>query len=168
MKKLSKLDFSDFYYYAEQKFVSYVTSLFENPVRSVLIQLKDMPHIFWKSTGFNKRTISNDRTVSCNWNRGVAHFKLTIISRMQITNPIKDSPFAKIRSGSDHHHPLPPWTTSLSVTDEKLFLMNNKLYKEEAHFFVHCFLFVCLLGLMAAWKIPENVEMMRIITQAPV
>ena len=34
MKKLSKLDFSDFYYCAEQKFVSLVTSLFKNLVRS--------------------------------------------------------------------------------------------------------------------------------------
>ena len=32
MKKLSKLDFTDFYYCAEQKFVSLVTSLFKNPV----------------------------------------------------------------------------------------------------------------------------------------
>ena len=36
MKKLRKLDFSDFYYCAEQKFVSVVTSLFKNPVRSGL------------------------------------------------------------------------------------------------------------------------------------
>ena len=36
MKKLSKLDFTDFYYCAEQKFVSLVTSLFKNLVRSVL------------------------------------------------------------------------------------------------------------------------------------
>ena len=35
VKKLSKLDFIDFYYCAEQKFVSLATSLFENPVRSV-------------------------------------------------------------------------------------------------------------------------------------
>jgi len=38
VKKLRKLDFTDFYYYAEQKIVSLVTlvtSLFENPFRSV-------------------------------------------------------------------------------------------------------------------------------------
>ena len=35
VKRLSKLDFIDFYYCAEQKFIPLVTSLFENPVRSV-------------------------------------------------------------------------------------------------------------------------------------
>ena len=35
MKKLRYLDFTDFYYCAEQKIVSLVTSLFENPFRSV-------------------------------------------------------------------------------------------------------------------------------------
>ena len=34
VKKLSKLDFTDFYYCAEQKIISLVTSLFENPFRS--------------------------------------------------------------------------------------------------------------------------------------
>ena len=36
VKKLSKLDFTDFYYCAEQKIVSLVTSLFENPARSAM------------------------------------------------------------------------------------------------------------------------------------
>ena len=40
MKKLSKLDFSDFYYCAEQKFLSLLTSLFENPVCSVMSKSK--------------------------------------------------------------------------------------------------------------------------------
>ena len=39
MKKKSNLDLTDFYYYAEQIFVSLVTSLFENPVRSVVDEL---------------------------------------------------------------------------------------------------------------------------------
>ena len=39
VKKLSKLDFTDFYYSAEQKFVSLVTSLFENPVRSAATKI---------------------------------------------------------------------------------------------------------------------------------
>ena len=38
VKKLSKLDFTDFYYCAEQKFVSLVTSLFKNPVRSEMLE----------------------------------------------------------------------------------------------------------------------------------
>ena len=40
MKKLSKFDFTDFYYCAEQKLVSLVTSLFKNPVRSVQVETK--------------------------------------------------------------------------------------------------------------------------------
>ena len=35
VKKLRKLDFTDFYYWAEQKIVTLVTSLFENAFRSV-------------------------------------------------------------------------------------------------------------------------------------
>ena len=37
MKKKSILDLTDFYYCAEQKIVSLVTSLFENPFRSEMI-----------------------------------------------------------------------------------------------------------------------------------
>ena len=41
VQKLSKLDFTDFYYRAEQEFVSLVTSLFKNSVRSVQHYLLD-------------------------------------------------------------------------------------------------------------------------------
>ena len=49
VKKLRKLDFTDFYYCAEQKIVSLVTSLFEKPPRSDAVYAHPVGSLYFLS-----------------------------------------------------------------------------------------------------------------------